>query len=181
MKRYLVLALAGLAAACATPTPYAPTLGDRYGFSEQQIEQNRWAVTFSGNSLTDRQTVENYLIYRAAELTFQQGFQTFRVVRRATDEDTRLSGTSSSRFHGPYGSPFYDYRYFAPRYGWRPYYDPFWNDVSLREVTRYEATAEIVMMRGPKRFDDPDVFSANDVLQTLGPSVRRVAPNAGGY
>lgn len=181
MKRYLILALAGLAVACATPTPYAPTMGDRYGFSEQQIEQNRWAVTFSGNSLTDRQTVENYLIYRAAELTFQQGFQTFRVVRRATDEDTRLTGTRYSRFGGLHGSPFYDYRYFSPRYGWRSYYDPYWDDVTVREVTRYEATAEIVMMRGPKRFDDPEVFDANDVLQTLGPRIQRVQQGAVGY
>ena len=33
---------------------------------------DRWKVSFSGNSLTDRNTVETYLLYRAAELTDQQ-------------------------------------------------------------------------------------------------------------
>jgi hypothetical protein len=39
------------------------------GYSEQQIENNRFRVQFAGNSLTDRKTVETYLLYRAAELT----------------------------------------------------------------------------------------------------------------
>ncbi len=53
------------------------------GYSEQQLEPNRWRVTFSGNSLTDRRTVENYLLYRSAELTLSQGFDWFSTIRPA--------------------------------------------------------------------------------------------------
>src|SRR3546814_2874529 len=63
-------------AGCASPTPYQPATGygfNRTGFSEQRTESNRYMVSFSGNSLTSRETVERYLLFRAAELTVQQG------------------------------------------------------------------------------------------------------------
>ena len=67
MKRLtFAAALAGLVllGACATATPYqAASTSDR-GFSEQKIEDNRFQVQFAGNSLTDRKTVETYLLYR---------------------------------------------------------------------------------------------------------------------
>ncbi|MEM7025995.1 MAG: hypothetical protein AAF637_25950, partial [Pseudomonadota bacterium] len=40
-----------LAACAADPTPYQPNTSG-YGFSLQQIEGNRYRVTFSGNSST---------------------------------------------------------------------------------------------------------------------------------
>jgi hypothetical protein len=50
----------------------------RAGYSDQQIESNRFRVSFAGNSLTARETVERYLLYRAAELTVQQRLRLFR-------------------------------------------------------------------------------------------------------
>ena len=72
MKRLVLTALAGAAllSGCATPTPYQPLgapTGVRGGFTDQQIERNRFRVTFAGNQFTSRQRVENYLLYRAAE------------------------------------------------------------------------------------------------------------------
>src|SRR3546814_3976294 len=75
-------------AGCASPTPYQPATGhgfNRTGFSEQRIESNRYMVSFSGNSLTSRETVERYLLFRAAELTVQQGFDHFILVYRNTE------------------------------------------------------------------------------------------------
>ena len=47
-----LLALAG----CTAPTPYQPT-ADGYGYSEQQLESNRYRVTFSGNSVMSASVV----------------------------------------------------------------------------------------------------------------------------
>src|SRR5918995_6473317 len=78
----LVLGL--LIAACAGgPTPYQQAQ-DGYGYSEQRIEENRYRVSFAGNSATTRQTVEDYLLYRAAELTVQTGHDWFEVADRST-------------------------------------------------------------------------------------------------
>ena len=71
--------------ACATATPYQPAVSDRYGFEEQRIESNRVRITFRGNSVTDRETVETYLLYRAAELTLQNGQDYFIVANRDTE------------------------------------------------------------------------------------------------
>ena len=107
------LAALALLGACATATPYQAAQNSNSGYAEQQIETNRWTVSFSGNSLTDRQTVETYLLYRAAELTSQQGFDHFRVVKRETEADTRYVQTG---YNDPFYSNFYcDYAYYSPR------------------------------------------------------------------
>lgn len=161
----MVLALGAvtLAAACATQTPYAPVGESRYGYSETRIEENRFRVAFTGNSLTDQETVETYLLYRAAELTLQNGYDWFEIVDRDTEASRRYVGTgpypgfARSRFH---------YRYYHPYYGWYPWYDPFWDDYDYREVTRYEADAEVFMGRGEKS-DSPSAYDARDVQANL--------------
>jgi hypothetical protein len=173
----ILVALSALAlAACATTTPYqAAPAGGGYGYSERRVEDNRYTITFNGNSLTERATVENYLLYRAAELTLQQGFDYFVVSQRATEGNSRLVPFGGSGRFGFYP----DYYWYAPRYGWRPYYDPFWDDTTYREVTRYQATAEIVLFKGTKPADNAQAFDARQVKQNLESVVVRPAPPAG--
>ena len=67
-------------AACQSgPTPYQPGAGRDLGYTESRIENDRYRIAFKGNSLTDRETVENYMLYRAAELTLQNGYDTLRL------------------------------------------------------------------------------------------------------
>ena len=66
--RGLVLGL-GLAlglAGCMTATPYAPRLeGQATGYTDRALAQNRYRITFTGNTATPRETVESYLLLRA--------------------------------------------------------------------------------------------------------------------
>jgi hypothetical protein len=166
--RALLFAFALALAACATPTPYQAAVGERgYGYVEQAIEANRLRLSFRGNSLTDRQVVEDYLLYRAAELALARGADHFILVERAVDENTRTVGDLPPRRAG------FHHAYFSPYYGWSPFYDPFWTDITLREVTRYEASAEVVFGSGPKPSDNPNAYDARDVSATLGPRVTR--------
>lgn len=162
--RMLMLALAaGLLSACASATPYQAAGESRYGFEETRIETNRVRITFRGNNLTDRETVETYLLYRAAEVTLESGRDYFIVANRDVERETRLQsvGPATSRFA-------FDYWYFSPRRGWSPWYDPFWAEpASYREVTRYEATAEIAMFDGSKPANDPNAYDAREVQQSL--------------
>ena len=174
-----------LLAACATATPYGPAAdGGGYGFSEQRIEENRYRIMFRGNSLTNRETVENSLLFRAAELTVQQGYDYFTVVENETETRTSYRTTPSAAFYGRYGygypfyRPRYSFPYYAYGFGWgSPYYDSY-----TREITRYSAVAFVTMHRGPKPQDDPRAFTASEVMDNLGPYVLGDGPaDSAGY
>ena len=171
-------------AGCATETPYRPAVGRgfyRTGFSERQIEPNRFLVTFAGNTVTERDTVERYLLFRAAELTLQRGYDYFVTVDRETDRQTRTYSTPVYGAFGPYWGPswgFYGrgfgYRRFGGFYGgyggpWG--FGGFGDDFDIRQVDRFEATAEIVMRRGPIPQGELRAFNARQVIDTVGPTV----------
>ena len=180
----LTVALAAALAGCATPTPYQPNIPGQAssgGYSEIRVEPNRWRVTFAGNSLTSRETVEGYLLFRAAELTTQQGFDWFSIVDRNTQRSGYTYLDPDPLYHPWYG-PGYGYwrpswRYWGAGPGWRtwdPYFgDPFWADrVDVRTVEKFEATAEVFMGRGAKPADDARAFDARQVIANLQPRIK---------
>ncbi|MBR9825180.1 MAG: hypothetical protein GYB36_05170 [Alphaproteobacteria bacterium] len=172
MRQVLIclLAASAMVACSSMPTPYQPAVGSRWGYEETQIESNRFRVSFGGNSLTDRETVETYLLYRAAELTVEQGYDYFEVVQRATDSETRYLHSDPYGYGPYYGGFNVRYSYYHPRWGWRGWHDPFWDDVHTREITRFEASAEIIMGRGTKP-NTANAFDARDVMANLGDDI----------
>jgi hypothetical protein len=181
------LALSAGLAACETPTPYQPNLpghGASGGFSESRVEADRWRVTFAGNSMTSRETVEAYLLFRAAELTTQQGFDWFSIVDRHTERDARTYVDPDPLYHPWYGYGFWrpTWRYYGHRYGgwhtWDPFWgDPFWADrYDVQTIQKFEATAEIQMHHGAKPADDPRAFDARQVMDNLRSRIQYPAP-----
>ncbi len=174
---------AGLAA-CATPTPYQPNVpgqGSYGGYSEFRVEPDRFRVNFQGNTLTSRETVEGYLLFRAAELTVEQDFDWFFMADRATERVSRTS-VEPDPFYNPWYGMRYSYwrpawRYYRPTHGWRAW-SPFWGDpfwasrMDVRTVERFEASAEIVMGRGTKPAEDARAFDAQAVLDNLRPRIQ---------
>jgi hypothetical protein len=185
---FAVVALAATLAGCATPTPYQPNVPGQStsgGFSEVRIEPNRFRVNFTGNSLTSRESVEGYLLFRAAELTTQNGYDWFSIVERRTDRDARTYVDPDPLYrpwYGPsYGAWRPSWRYAGRGFGWRSwdplYGDPFWADrVDVRTVQRFEASAEVVMNKGPKPTDDMRAFDARAVMDNLRPRIQYPQP-----
>jgi hypothetical protein len=184
IRAFAVLAALSVGlAACATATPYQPNIRSGAvtgGWSETKIEANRFRVNFNGNSLTSRETVEGYLLFRAAELTVESGFDGFMVAERDTDKQTRTYVDADPFYrpwYGVYGLWRPSWRFYGRGYGWRgwdPFWgDPFWGDrVDVRTVERYEASAEILMFKGPKPESDPNAFDARAVIENLKPRIR---------
>src|SRR5271165_1910127 len=90
-KRWKLGALAALIlilGACQSPAVYQPKAGGSTGYTDQQLGQNRYRVTFTGNSATKRETVEDYLLLRAAQVTLQAGYSWFIFDTRDTEAKT---------------------------------------------------------------------------------------------
>ena len=187
-RKAVVAALAAstlMVAGCATETTYRPATGqgfNRTGYSDRQVEPNRFLISFAGNSVTSRDTVERYLLFRAAELTLQNGYDYFVMANRDTDLQSRtystpgLGGGFGYGGFGGYWGP--SWRYYGRGFGWRswdPWYGggfgPWGNDFDIRTIDRYEATAEIVMRKGPIPKDNLRAFNARAVVDSIGPTV----------
>lgn len=193
-KKSVALAVAAVVAAglaaCATPTPYQPNLPGQKsagGYSELRVEENRFRVNFQGNTLTSRESVEGYLLFRAAELTVQNGYDWFSIADRATDKQSRTYVEPDPLYRPWYGPRFSywrpSWRYAGRGFGWRtwdPFWgDPFWGDrVDVRTVDRFEASAEIIMGKGAKPADDARAFDARSVIENLRPRIQYPAPRS---
>ena len=169
--------------ACATATPYQPdSPGQRVsgGYAERRIGDDRYEVSFSGNSLTARDRVEGYLLYRAAEITLRDGFDWFIIIDRLTERDVRTY-VRPDPFYRPWYGETYGFwrphwRYRRDGRDWQTWHpevgDPFWADpMDVVTVEQYEAHAEIVLRRGPVPPGEERAFDARQVMSNLGPTI----------
>ena len=93
MRKFIaVISLIALAS-CASTVAYQPaTSPNGAGYSQTQIEDNRFIVTYRAPSGANPRLIEDYALLRAAELTLEQGQSWFIVDRRRTDLDNPESG-----------------------------------------------------------------------------------------
>lgn len=175
MSGMLAMAILGVGiAACSSPTAYKPEGKSGRGYAEQKLAEDRYRVTFKANYLTDRETVENALLYRAAEVTEREGAEHFVLVDKNIESISKVRG---------YGAPTYGFAYhhgfFYPRhftglhsYYYGPYTGSYFGDFDAREYKRYEASAEIQLRPGPAPEGQANAYDASDVLTALGPVIR---------
>lgn len=158
MTSKALLVVAGLAAlglaGCETATLYAPqTSPHSAGYADKQLAANRFRVSFHGNSATEREVVEDYLMRRAAEVTLQAGYPYFIFDARDTKTKTRYL----TDFEGWRG------------YGWYWHSWAFDEQSETRPITSYTAYAEIVLLKEDQAKSEPRALKAQDVLDHLGP------------
>lgn len=158
-------------AACQTPASYQPRgPQSSTGYTDQQLAQNRWRVTFTGNSVTKRETVENYLLQRSAEVALKAGYRWFVFDTRDTEAQTTyqsdFAGWPGWRGRGRYWHSW-------PYGGWGA-----GGMETTRPITSYEASAEIVLLTDEQAKAETRVLQAQDVLDHLGPLMQPAEPSA---
>ncbi len=169
LRGSMVAAAALMLAACETPATYHPAeRPGGIGYTDEQLAGNRWRVTFTGNSATRRETVENYLLLRAAEVTLKAGYHWFIFDTRNTEAQTT------------YHSDFVGWPGWRGR-GWYWHSWPYggWGaetDVTSRPVTAYDAYAEIVLLTDEQARNEPRAIKAQDVLDHIGPTAYPPGP-----
>ena len=162
MKRltFGLIAVSALAlSACASLAPYGPQQSARgQGFSEQQIESNRFRVTYNGVGAAG--PVVDRALFRAGQLTVDQGYDWFEVTQRWIDgRPDSAGGVRPSVSIGAGSSRYGGYRSSGVGVG-------LGFDLSGPQPT--STTLEIVMGHGAKP-DRPDAYDARRVQDALRP------------
>lgn len=167
MFRLLVISVVAalLLVGCATnATPYQP-VKNGYGYSEQKLEVDRYRISFFGNKRTDADTVTDYVLYRAAEITLDNGYDHFVVIDRSTQGQPQAGGgpnvgigLGGFRFGGSGG--------FGISVGTS-------TPVGGGSGEAYRATADIQLRKGAKPEDDVQAFDARAVKANLQDRIQR--------
>jgi hypothetical protein len=90
-----VAAAFALSACASTPPTYtAAASANAAGYSETQIESNRYFVTYRAPGSADASLIQDYALLRAADLTLQNGREWFWVDRRSLDGQGQSRGPS---------------------------------------------------------------------------------------
>ncbi len=158
MKRAIALVFAAnLLPACSTPTFYGPAVTPTgSGFWETRIENDRFRVSYRGGSGAPVAQVEDYALFRAAEVTTASGYDWFRIVGRYAEgyapRGPQLSVGGGSTSFG---------RRSAVGLGVGTSFDP-------SGGPQMAATLEIKLGKGPEP-DERDVYDASDIIRTIGP------------
>lgn len=160
----IILALAAISAGCATSTRYQPAPeADDYGYRDVSLTSERYRVSFTGNDLTARETVENYALYRAAEIALAAGYDRFKLVERETETTSSYAsvGTGIGGFGIGHG-----------HFGGGPFFGTSIGVVNSEPSTSYRTVAEILV--GPEvRSGDADVYNARELKSRLEERVVR--------
>jgi hypothetical protein len=156
---------------CTHPTPYQPASADNgEGYTTQRIEQNRFRISFKGNSVTSRQTVDTYMLYRSAEVTLENGADYFVIANKDVDKNTAYEHYGDDLAWGWGGG-------WGWRHGWG---GPGWSGPDYsRPINSYEAIADIMTFRGRKPPNNPYAYDAREVMNAIGPTIMRIAPAPG--
>jgi hypothetical protein len=138
--------------------------GRQTGYTDRELAPGRYRITFTGNSSTPRETVENYLLLRASEVTMAAGAAHFLFDSCDTSARTRINASPLGGPPGFYGG-FYGGWAFRPRWG----YSPFGPEVMITQTTRYEAYAEIVLLEPGQEANEPRAVDARAIIDHLSP------------
>jgi hypothetical protein len=100
-KLVLLFLIPVILTGCGLVSPLYVPYNGKYGFgyTDNKIENDRFQVTYDGNLATETTTAINYLLYRCAELTVENGFDYFTVVKQ-TDEKWELTSLSYGSGNG---------------------------------------------------------------------------------
>ena len=153
--------LACVLAGCATATPYQP-MQNGAGYADQKVESNRHRVSFAGNTSTPKETVENYVLYRAAEITLDSGYDYFLVADGSTERaPDRSSGIT-------FGIGGYGFGRSGVGIGVGTSTDP--------RTKEYQGQVDVLLMRGKKPADNPAAYDAREVKANLESGIVRQSP-----
>lgn len=140
------------------------------GYSDEHIYAQTWRVAFAGISVTPRGTAEDYLLYRASEITLAAEADGFVVLKEDIEKDVTCYGAGYPvRGYISHGFGHGRYTGFGVSYG----------TGTLSPTNSYTGYATIRVFRETAPTGLGTAYDATAVLRVLGPKIVRPAPEAG--
>ncbi len=180
----LLLSAASGALAADPPAANAPMVPPAAPgvFSIQEKGPNQVLLTVKAHTFTSRPEIENYLIYRAAELALERKSNWFTLVESRAPGDAAPTPNADPKglhysFRMAYWRPVWRYKLTGDTAWktWRPFSGAafFAEGKDAKTITDYEVSAELVLRKG--RMDDlnPLAFEARAVSDLM---VNQVSP-----
>ena len=166
--------LALVVAGCATD--YGKK-GWRFGYADRRLDENTFLVSFDANASTPQSTLQSYVLLRCAEITVQAGYDYF-VIAEASDTSKAvpivMPGSSTSYTTGGASGH-------ASTYGNMTYGSA--TGSATTQTTSYpgyafnvrlpSSTVMIKVFHGEKPADNPMAYVAREVIEYVGPQVKR--------
>jgi hypothetical protein len=147
--RYLIFLL--FLSGCATS--YKPD-GFLGGYSEVQLSEKIWKVSFSGNGYTNPRRAEDLALLRSAELTLKSGYRYFSLMDSRSSKDLFKwgSGSTAEITGQSYGNQFSGTARIK----------------NNEQVYSLPSTTNIVLMKSEGDADKNNLFDAKMICETLG-------------
>ena len=156
MKKLTAICIALTLTACATPYGKYGLLG---GFTDSRIDENTFSISVDTNGFTNQQTTSMHAMYRAAELTVENGYDYFVI---ANDSKNPTGMTMNMP-----GSSYTSINSFGNTATARTTYTP---GASIPMVFP-NSTLAIKSFKGNKPTDAPNAYDARSVMTYLGPQI----------
>lgn len=168
MSKRIATIIAGLVlGACASQSAYTPAdSADDYGYYSTALGDDRYRITFNGNSSTGQNTVTDFALLRAAELTSEQGKDWFHIVEQETNTvEKSAPGAGVSHHSAPVVER--DCGLLGCTSTVRPSTQTSIGVDTATTRTTYSVSLEIVMGRNPIPKSDGRYYDAETLMQTL--------------
>ncbi len=160
MSKIAVICLVLTLTACATPYGKYGLLG---GYTDSRIDENTFSISVDTNGFTSQQTTSMQALYRAAELTVENGFDFFIIASGANSSTSMAmampSSSTSNTTVNAYGSTAYarTTTTYAP--------------TTVMPVVFPNSTLIIKSFKGAKPEGVPNAYDAHAVMKYLGPQL----------
>ena len=178
IKSTLILVFCLILIGCATPTPYGPMTksfgSGSGGYTDSRLDANTVRVSFKSNPYNSSDKIQDYFLYRSAELTLEYGYDYFVVLNNKFNQKYKTISTPGEyktttvyKDEHEHEHPSY-FKHASPQTNTHTTYTPATTEV----VEAYRlVTGTIKMFNGQKPVGNTDAYDAKEIKKFLGPSI----------
>jgi hypothetical protein len=160
IARLAVCLLAAVLSGCATPYGKYGIAG---GYTDTRVDENTFSIHVQANGFTDQQTASMHAMYRAAEITVENGFDFFVIVSNAAGARSGTVAIPGQTYSNTNVNVYGNTAYARTTTTTAP--------TVYMPMTLPNSTLMIKSFKGEKPAGDPNVYDARSVMKFLGPNI----------